>query len=76
MLVHNGKTGDELLVILKNIDEGRKQAPLLPKDPYQKVRACFWAKLGDKKVVLSSFSSLETALRKALQFATCEFVLE
>eukprot|EP00261_Vitis_vinifera_P027421 XP_010661212.1 PREDICTED: glutathione transferase GST 23-like [Vitis vinifera] len=49
VLVHNGKTGDELLVILKNIDEGRKQAPLLPKDPYQKVRACFWAKLGDKK---------------------------
>ncbi|RVW15498.1 Glutathione S-transferase U5 [Vitis vinifera] len=46
VLVHNGKTGDELLVILKNIDEGRKQAPLLPKDPYQKVRACFWAKLG------------------------------
>ncbi|KAL6322777.1 hypothetical protein AAG906_019046 [Vitis piasezkii] len=46
VLVHNGKTGDELLVILKNIDEGRKQAPLLPKDPYQKVRACIWAKLG------------------------------
>lgn len=52
VLVHNGKTVCESLVILEYIDETWKEThPLLPKDPFKKAEARFWAKFNDEKLL-------------------------
>ncbi|KAG8391385.1 hypothetical protein BUALT_Bualt01G0182200 [Buddleja alternifolia] len=56
VLVHNGKSICESLVILEYIDETWKHCPLLPQDPYDKAMARFWAKFGDEKVLPSIWS--------------------
>jgi glutathione S-transferase len=50
VLVHNEKPVAESLVILEYIDETWKENPLLPKDPFEKSTARFWARFVDEKV--------------------------
>ena len=54
VLVHDGKSIAESLVILEYIDETWKENPILPEDPYQRAMARFWSKFGDEKVIVTS----------------------
>ncbi|XP_073270244.1 glutathione transferase GST 23-like [Primulina huaijiensis] len=56
VLVHNGKPICESLVILEYIDDTWKQRPLLPRDPWDRAMARFWANFGDEKVLPSIWS--------------------
>ncbi|XP_022865549.1 glutathione transferase GST 23-like [Olea europaea var. sylvestris] len=60
VLVHNGKPICESLVILEYVDETWKQCPLLPRDPYEKAKARFWAKFGDDKLFSSIWNVFTT----------------
>ncbi|TXG46848.1 hypothetical protein EZV62_026142 [Acer yangbiense] len=54
VLIHNGKSICESLIIVEYIDEvWHDKSPLLPSDPYQRSQAKFWADYTDKKI--SSF---------------------
>ena len=50
VLIHNGKSICESLVIVQYIDEVWKDKPLMPEDPYERAQARFWADYVDKKV--------------------------
>ncbi|XP_059655852.1 glutathione S-transferase U10-like [Cornus florida] len=52
VLVHNGKSIAESLVILEYIDEYWNNTPkLLPEDPYQRAKVRFWANFHDQKLM-------------------------
>ncbi|KAK9986447.1 hypothetical protein SO802_031398 [Lithocarpus litseifolius] len=57
VLVHNGKPVVESLVILEYIDETWKDHPILPKDPYERAHARFWAKFIDEKSSIAGFKA-------------------
>jgi glutathione S-transferase len=59
VLVHNGKPLAESQVILEYIDETWQGHPLLPKHPYERAVARFWAKFIDNKVIVFSLSFLQ-----------------
>ncbi|KAG2702359.1 hypothetical protein I3760_06G085100 [Carya illinoinensis] len=55
VLVHNGKSIAESLVILEYIDDCWKHAPkLLPEDPYLRAKLRFWANFYDQKFMASA----------------------
>ncbi|CAN0877548.1 Probable glutathione S-transferase [Linum grandiflorum] len=60
VLIHNGRSISESLVVLEYIDETWSQNPpaLLPQDPLQRAAARFWAKFGDEKVLPSMWKAL------------------
>ncbi|KAL0344505.1 UNVERIFIED_CONTAM: putative glutathione S-transferase [Sesamum radiatum] len=51
VLLHNANPIAESLVILEYIDETWEGPPILPKDPYQRSKARFWAKFVDDEVL-------------------------
>ncbi|KAF9588990.1 hypothetical protein IFM89_017669 [Coptis chinensis] len=54
VLIHNGKSICESLIMVQYIDEvWNDKSPLLPKDPYARAVARFWADFVDKKVYVS-----------------------
>ncbi|KAK4581998.1 hypothetical protein RGQ29_025238 [Quercus rubra] len=57
VFVHNGKHLAESLVILEYIDETWKDHPILPKDPYERANARFWAKFIDEKYLSAIWKS-------------------
>ena len=58
VLLHNGKTIAESLVILEYLDETWKTNPILPEDPCDKAMARFWAKFLDDTVIPYLISSV------------------
>ncbi|KAG6651044.1 hypothetical protein CIPAW_06G084600 [Carya illinoinensis] len=55
ILVHNGKSIAESLVILEYINDCWKHAPkLLPDDPYLRAKLRFWANFYDQKLKVST----------------------
>ncbi|KAF5185408.1 Glutathione s-transferase u19 [Thalictrum thalictroides] len=51
VLIHNGKPIGESLIMVQYIDEvWNHKSPLMPKDPYQRAVARFWADYIDKKM--------------------------
>uniref|UniRef100_M0ZQ31 Glutathione S-transferase n=1 Tax=Solanum tuberosum TaxID=4113 RepID=M0ZQ31_SOLTU len=53
VLIHNGKPICESMIILEYIDETFEGPSILPKDPYERALARFWAKFLNDKVNLS-----------------------
>ncbi|KAJ8750616.1 hypothetical protein K2173_015790 [Erythroxylum novogranatense] len=57
VFVHNGKPVAESLVILEYIDETWKDHPILPKHPYDRAIARFWAKFVDEKILQTLYKA-------------------
>ncbi|XP_072980454.1 glutathione transferase GST 23-like [Typha angustifolia] len=71
VLVHDGKQLAESLVIVEYVDEAWKDGyPIMPKDPYERAQARFWAKYAEDKCLPAFFAVYFTtgeAQMKALQ---------
>ncbi|XP_010414385.1 PREDICTED: glutathione S-transferase U5-like [Camelina sativa] len=64
VLVHNGKTILESLVILEYIDETWPHNPIPPQDPYERSKTRFFAKLIDEQIINVGFVSMAKADEK------------
>ncbi|KAJ4891256.1 Glutathione S-transferase U4 [Raphanus sativus] len=76
VLVHKGKILLESQLILEYIDQTWTNNPILPRDPYEKAMALFWAKVVDEQVKIR-FSTLvkaekgvEVAIEEARELLT------
>ncbi|KAJ9172423.1 hypothetical protein P3X46_015664 [Hevea brasiliensis] len=58
VLVHNEKPIAESLVILEYIDETWQNNPLLPKDPYDRAIARFWAKFFHEQILPTALKTI------------------
>ncbi|KAJ0979122.1 hypothetical protein J5N97_014596 [Dioscorea zingiberensis] len=71
VFVHDGKPVIESLVIIEYIDEVWKNNPILPKDPYERARAQFWAAFSEvqcrEAVRKVYFAEEEEAKEKAME---------
>ncbi|XXG74753.1 hypothetical protein AAC387_Pa07g3393 [Persea americana] len=79
VLIHNGKSICESLVIVQYIDEVWKDKPLMPEDPYERAQARFWADYVDKKMyecggIWKSKGEAQEAAKK--EFIDCLKLLE
>ncbi|KAJ9545501.1 hypothetical protein OSB04_025208 [Centaurea solstitialis] len=62
VLIHNGKSIAESLVIIEYIDETWKNHPLLSEDPFERAQSRFWAKFVDDKCVPTIFATFSSTL--------------
>ncbi|ERN10817.1 hypothetical protein AMTRI_Chr09g19210 [Amborella trichopoda] len=60
VLIHGEKPICESVVILEYIEEIWPENPILPKDPYERARARFWAKFIDEKIVSACWTAYST----------------
>ncbi|XP_031252913.1 probable glutathione S-transferase [Pistacia vera] len=58
VVVHDNKVIFESFVILEYVDETWEQNPLLPKDPYERAVARFWAKFAEEKLLYASWTAM------------------
>ncbi|XP_044499321.1 probable glutathione S-transferase [Mangifera indica] len=58
ILLHDNKVVCESFVILEYVDETWEQNPLLPKDPYERAIARFWAKFAEEKLFYAAWTAM------------------
>lgn len=73
VLVHGGRVVCESFLILEYIDETWKQSPLLPRDPYDRAMARFWASVAEGQLLKNAWIALISEgeeKERAIEFAT------
>ncbi|KAI6694121.1 hypothetical protein NL676_021831 [Syzygium grande] len=58
VLDHGGRVVSESFLILEYIDETWKHRPLLPRDPYERAMARFWASVAESKVLENAWIAM------------------